>query len=123
MKGLFFVITFAVLLVGTASCQEGAAPVLSKAAFQEKMSTLPEAQLVDVRTPKEFEEGHLEGAVNIDYLDDEAFNTGIKSLDKNKPVLLYCRSGRRSAEAGRILLEQGFKEVYDLQGGYLEWTK
>ena len=128
MKRIVFSALLAVLIAGVGSCQAGAdreaaAPVLSKADFQDKLSSMPGVQLVDVRTPEEFGEGHLEGAVNIDFLDDEVFSAGIKGLDKERPVLLYCRSGRRSADAGRLLLKEGFKEVYDLEGGYLNWTE
>ncbi len=128
MKRVVFSALFAVMIAAIGSCQasadrEAAAPVLSKVEFQEKISTLPDVQLVDVRTPEEFGEGHLEGAINIDFLDDEVFSSGIRGLDKDRPVLLYCRSGRRSASAGKLLLKDGFKEVYDLEGGYLNWTE
>lgn len=79
-----------------------------------------DVQLLDVRTAKEFEEGHLEHAKNIDVLEDD-FSEKTKTLDKDQPVYLYCRSGNRSAKASSILKDMGFKEIYDMEGGYLKW--
>ena len=79
-------------------------------------------QLVDVRTPEEFNEGHIKNAGNINFYDSD-FLTQMNKLDKNKPLYIYCRSGGRSGKAAAKLKEQGFKEVYDLQGGILDWKK
>jgi len=76
--------------------------------------------LIDVRTPQEFASGHLENAVNIDYFDSD-FNAQFKNLDKNKPVYLYCKSGRRSANAAEKLEDMGFVKIYDLEGGTVNW--
>ncbi len=80
-------------------------------------------QLVDVRTAKEYNAGKIEGAINIDYLDKSNFKAAFEKLNKNQPVYLYCRSGRRSQESAKLLEEMGFKEIHDLKGGYLAWTK
>lgn len=85
--------------------------------------THKKVMLVDVRTPEEFEEGHLEGAVNINYLDNEAFAKGIKTLDPGTPVFLYCRSGNRSGKAADSLSTKGFVKIYDLVGGYRGWVE
>ena len=79
-----------------------------------------DVQLLDVRTAKEFEEGHLEHSVNIDVLEDD-FSEKVKGLDKEQPVYLYCRSGKRSAAAAKKMKDLGFKEIYDMDGGYLNW--
>ncbi|MCB9293195.1 MAG: rhodanese-like domain-containing protein [Lewinellaceae bacterium] len=98
--------------------------VLPAKAYKEKMEELEASrQLLDVRTPKEYQEGHIEGAVNINFYDDDFLQQLEKQLDKDKPVLLYCRSGRRSANAAKQMQELGFKEVYDLKGGFLQWEK
>ena len=76
--------------------------------------------LVDVRTAEEFSEGHIKGAINIDYL-AENFSIGIQELELESPVLLYCRSGNRSSKAMKIMKELGFKEVYNLEGGIKGW--
>jgi|SRR5690554_1008347 len=77
-------------------------------------------QLIDVRTLEEFNEGHVQNAQNI-CVTDADFKENISKLDKNEPVYLYCRSGKRSAKASQILKEMGFKEIYDMEGGFLEW--
>lgn len=81
-----------------------------------------EYQLVDVRTPEEFIEGAIEGAENIDYFSAE-FMAEMNKFDKEKPLVLYCRSGRRSANAAENLIKAGFKEVYNVEGGYLDYSK
>jgi rhodanese-related sulfurtransferase len=77
--------------------------------------------LVDVRTPEEFKADHLKGAVNIDYYAPD-FKDFLKKLDKSKKTLIYCRSGNRSAKSLPIFRELGFKEVYNMAGGVIEWT-
>ncbi|MDE6263510.1 MAG: rhodanese-like domain-containing protein [Paramuribaculum sp.] len=79
-------------------------------------------QLLDVRTPDEYAEGHIAGARNIDIYDDDFISQATESLDKSKPVAVYCRSGKRSAEAARRLAEKGYK-VTNLEGGIIAWTK
>ncbi|MCW5515482.1 rhodanese-like domain-containing protein [Muriicola sp. Z0-33] len=80
-----------------------------------------DVQLVDVRTPKEYNEGHIPNAVNIDYYNSPEFIKQFKKLDPDKPLFLYCRSGARSLKSARRLIDMGFKKVYDLKGGYLQW--
>jgi rhodanese-related sulfurtransferase len=92
---------------------------VTKIEFTELMKK-PGAQLIDVRTPREFSNGFIEGAKNIDYNGD-SFEKQMKKLDKDKPVLVYCAAGGRSENAAELLQEWGFKEVYDLEGGYNGW--
>jgi len=77
-------------------------------------------QLVDVRTPQEFEEGHLAEARNIDFKAEDFMERATAVLDKARPVAVYCRSGRRSAMAAEKLAEQGYR-VTNLVGGILAW--
>ncbi len=79
-------------------------------------------QLIDVRTPKEFSSGHINKARNINYFADN-FKSIAQDLDKDKPVYVYCRSGKRSSKSTIILQELGFTQIFDLQGGYLEWER
>ncbi len=88
--------------------------------FSEKLKQTPTATLMDVRTPEEFSKGHLENAVNIDWNGDD-FEKQISSLDKSKPMFVYCLSGGRSSSAASKLREVGFKEVYELEGGIMKW--
>ena len=78
-------------------------------------------QLIDVRTPEEYEAGHIEKAINVDFLADD-FETAIQKVKMNRPVFIYCRSGGRSGQAAQVMSKLGFKKVYDLKGGYLEWS-
>jgi len=80
----------------------------------------PNAIILDVRTPEEFQEGHIENAILINFF-DENFEEQVALLDKNKPVLIYCRSGNRSNKAGKILADLGFTEIYDIIEGYAGW--
>ena len=90
---------------------------LDKATFVQAIMADTTVQVVDVRTPNEFNSGHFEQAVNLDFYDPD-FSKQLDSLDKSRPVYLYCRSGNRSAKAAMMLVEKGFKEIYDLKGGY-----
>ena len=76
--------------------------------------------LIDVQTLEEFDEAHLEKAIQMDYYSD-AFEKVAMELPKEKVVYVYCRSGSRSASASKIFLEQGHPKVYNLTGGITEW--
>ena len=96
-----------------------------KVVSQTEFKTLIKAgngQLLDVRTPGEFNAGHIKNADNIDFTGSD-FREKVATLDREKPVLIYCHSGNRSGKASLILKELGFKEVYDLQGGYSNWNE
>lgn len=80
-----------------------------------------DVQLVDVRTIKEFNEHYIEGADNIVF--DADFDQKLEGLQKDKPIIVYCRSGRRSAICADILAKKGFKKIYDLKGGITQWMK
>lgn len=109
--------------IGTASCSaEDGIVGLSPKEFISQAKADTTAVILDVRTPAEYAEGHLEGAKQLDYLDAEAFDAGVKSLDKANTYYVYCRSGRRSHGACEKMKAQGFK-VFDMEGGYLNWTK
>ena len=95
---------------------------LTASAFEQKIKSDKEVQLVDVRTKKEYQEGHIKDAVNIDYNSDE-FNKLVAHLDKDKPTYVYCLAGGRSSAASKVLKEKGFKEVYDLEGGMRKWKE
>ena len=81
-----------------------------------------DAILVDVRRDDEYINGHIENSINIDYMSDK-FVAKTEMLDKNMPIILYCRSGRRSYLSAVKLSENGFKEVYNLKGGILSWIE
>ena len=78
--------------------------------------------ILDVRTPEEFKEGHIQGAQNINIKDDN-FITAIQKLSPSDTLLIYCRSGRRSLYAAQVMVSFGFQKIYDLEGGFLNWKK
>lgn len=89
----------------------------------EEMQTLlklDDVQFVDVRTPKEHSEGYINGSQNIDFK-SPTFDTDILKLNKNKPVILYCKSGRRSASCAQKMKDAGFTKIYDFEGGISKW--
>ena len=90
------------------------------AAFKKLRQENPDAVVLDVRTPAEFAQGNIEGAVNID-VKNPNFSGQIKGLDKDKTYLVYCRSGRRSVTACNVMQNEGFKNLYNLQGGFVAW--
>ncbi len=77
--------------------------------------------LLDVRTPGEFKQGHVPGAIEIDFLSDD-FVENVSKLDKDTTYLIYCRSGHRSHQAGTKMKELGYK-VVNLEGGFLQWQE
>ena len=78
--------------------------------------------IVDVRTPAEFREGHLPGAVNMDYYGGP-FETQIQSLPKTAPVLLYCRTGNRSGSAYDIMTKAGIGNILHMNEGITKWQQ
>ena len=78
--------------------------------------------ILDVRTAEEFDEGHLEGAVMIDFYGDD-FADQLADLDPEVPYLLYCRSGNRSGQTTAIMETLGFTDVADVDGGINSWTE
>jgi rhodanese-related sulfurtransferase len=89
--------------------------------FQQIIKTNESAIILDVRTPKEVAAGHLANALYIDFYDPD-FKIKVSKLDKTKPILIYCHSGRRSGIAMSNLREMGFVEVYNLETGILGWN-
>ncbi|HEY8401729.1 MAG TPA: rhodanese-like domain-containing protein [Cytophagaceae bacterium] len=94
--------------------------VLEPLEYLQAINSVEHLQLIDVRSPEEFRSGHIKGAINFNYRDNN-FRERVTLLDKEQPVYLYCRSGNRSAKAAQILKEEGFVKIYDLKGGILNW--
>jgi rhodanese-related sulfurtransferase len=122
MKNTFLL--FALLfLMGTNGFSQTATKdsiqVLSITQF-EKMASKKKSKIIDVRTPEEVAEGHLPGALTVDFL-NENFASKVQELPKNKTYLLYCRSGNRTRKAADAMQKMGFKHVYMLEGGITAW--
>lgn len=77
---------------------------------------------LDVRTSKEIAEGKIKDALEIDFK-QAGFENKLNKLDKSKSYLVYCRSGVRSAKSIKVMQKLGFKQTYDLDGGYTAWSK
>jgi Rhodanese-related sulfurtransferase len=75
--------------------------------------------ILDVRTPSEYAQGHIPGALNLDYY--ASFEASLSAFDKTKTYLVYCRTGNRSASAARLMLDNGFAAIYNMQGGINAW--
>ena len=94
--------------------------VLAPADFKSQFSKTSDAVLIDVRKPEEFSEGIISGADNIDFTAPD-FTNKIAGLDRSKPYFVYCKSGKRSADAVSQMKEMGFKNLYTLDGGLNNW--
>jgi rhodanese-related sulfurtransferase len=93
---------------------------VSQTEFKEKLKSLKDVQLIDVRTEGEFNAGSIDGAVNIDF-NSADFKTSISKLDKRKPSLIFCHSGGRSAQALKQFTVLHFDYVLELEGGFSKW--
>lgn len=126
MKRVYNLSKVIVLMFVFASCT-GQVPQQKEGAIAQNVDTetfeskLKESQLLDVRTPEEWSEGIIEGAIMLNYYEDD-FDSKLAQLDKEKPVAVYCKSGGRSGGAMTKMNELGFKEVYNLDGGITEWN-
>jgi rhodanese-related sulfurtransferase len=78
--------------------------------------------ILDVRTPAEYQAGHIAESVLANY-NDPAFESMIAKIDKNKPVLVYCAAGGRSSRAAKLMSEKGWKNVSNMLGGMGAWGK
>lgn len=122
MKNLFLLFYF-ILSASGFGCKETPKQEQVKVISPKEMHKLLQetsVQLIDVRTPKEYNEGHLSKSQNIDFL-SPSFSKDINALNKEKPVFLYCHSGNRSGKSVNIFLKAGFTKIYDLDGGITKW--
>ncbi len=118
MKKVIALFASVLLLAGCSS--SSSAMDLSVSEFSSKVT---EAGIItlDVRTPGEFNEGHIEGAQLIDFQSGN-FESEIATLDKSKTYAVYCRSGSRSGQAVKIMSDAGFTNLYNLNGGVIDWA-
>ena len=118
MKKVFALMASALLLAG---CSTSSSAIdLSVTEFSAKVAEAGVITL-DVRTPGEFAEGHLEGARLIDFQSGN-FENEIATLDKNATYAVYCRSGNRSGQAVKVMQDAGFMNVFNMNGGVIDWA-
>ena len=121
MKSFFYFC--GVLFFLFSNCNSPSAPkTISVSDLDLVMAQEDSIQLVDVRTSKEWENGILPNALQIDVSAPGFLESAEKNIDPSKPVYVYCRSGRRSLIACELLREKGFN-VYNIEGGYLQWLQ
>lgn len=93
---------------------------LNATEFEKAIAASPEAVILDVRTPMEFQQGHIKGSVLLDFY-SRTIQADIDALDKTKEYLVYCRSGARSANACSYMAQSGFAKVTNMAGGIMMW--
>lgn len=119
MRNLLLILLTSLFLVSCKGQETEHFKILDSAQYQEVISK-NQVTIIDVRTPGEYKEGHIKNAQNINVQSND-FREKMQYFDKEKPIYIYCRSGARSYQAGKILEEMGFIEIYDLNGGILSW--
>lgn len=92
------------------------------AAAAEKLVNDSKVIVLDVRTPKEFREGHIQGATNLNF-NAKSFDKELGTLDKSRPYLVHCAAGGRSSKAVKTMQELGFTNIYHLEPGMKGWEK
>lgn len=120
IKYIIYLTAMTMCMAQASGCNRNDSIISVPASEFQKDIHADSVQLVDVRTPQEFAEGHIEGAVNINVQSDDFQQEAEKELSKDSTILVYCRSGRRSMTAADILTRLGYK-VVNLEGGIIEW--
>lgn len=122
MKFSRFLGLIALLIISACQGQsQGKYQNVSPEIFAQKIKSTPQAQIIDVRTPQEYNNQHIDQAQNINWNGDD-FEQKAAKLNKQEPVFVYCMVGGRSKKASDKLLEMGFAQVYDLEGGMMKWN-
>lgn len=112
----------AFLLLSSAAFSQTDTSLLQPGQFEKAISA-NNSQLVDVRTPAEYKNGHIKNSFLADWKKRDEFESQIKKLDPQKPVYLYCAAGVRSHAAALFLRGKGFTQVYELEGGFDGWKE
>lgn len=94
---------------------------LSQQEWEDQLENDDNAFILDVRTPEEVAEGYIPNAANIDFYLGQEFLDEVEKLDKSKNYYVYCRSGNRSGQACAMMNSVGFKNAYNLDGGFMNW--
>lgn len=118
---LFFLLAAAVVACGGGTSDTGVLDTVPALEASEVLDQNPNAVLLDIRTPAEFAEGRIAGAVNIDFYASD-FRDRLSALDRDVTYVVYCRSGNRSDSAMDIFADLGFTSVYEVDGGILSWV-
>lgn len=117
IRHLLCVLLGGVILMGCTGNQTAKNDILSPDTYVAEWQDTREHLLVDVRTPGEFDSGYIEGAINIPV---DELSSRLDELPADMPIIVYCRSGNRSARALSTLKSAGYDDAYDL-GGVIQW--
>ncbi len=120
ITGLVLIFLIVIALIAFPSSNTSLAQTLSPVEFKQQLDA-KQAVLLDIRTEKEFQTGHLVHALQSDFYQTASFSAYLDHLDKTIPYLIYCRSGHRSALAIKLMQQKGFTHVSDMAGGYTAW--
>ena len=107
---------------GVAATQSQVVTVDQARALIQKRAGRAEFVILDVRTPEEFAEGHITGAMNVNLLASD-FEARMGTLDRGKSYLVYCRTGNRSTKAVQVMERLGFRSLYHMSEGIVGWQK
>ena len=94
---------------------------LDQLTWKKQFLSEKNAVIIDVRTPEEYDISSIPNSINIDFYSPQNFMQEIGKLDKDIPLYVYCRTGVRSSNSCQLMSELGFKKVYNLLGGIVEW--
>lgn len=117
---LSFVFAFFILITAGCDTAQSQKKLITATEMQGKITAEPNITVIDVRTPGEFEKGHVANALNIDW-NGADFAAQIAKIDTTKPVIIYCQSGGRSAKAAEKMMSMGFSYLYEMEGGMMKW--
>lgn len=122
LKSIYFIFFVCVFLFGMMACSSKPKDKFTNLSSDEFERLIEDrnVQRLDVRTVAEYSEGHIPSSININILDDNFSSAADEVLDKSLPVAVYCKSGRRSRNAARLLVKKGYT-VYNLDKGILNW--
>jgi phage shock protein E len=122
MKATIISIVLAAFIFGCTQSSSNDEELVDVTTFEQMINDNDDEIILDVRTPEEFAEGHIPGAVLINIYDED-FKSKVNALDKSKEVMVYCAAGVRSEKASAILKESGFTKVYHLKDGVKAWNE
>ena len=95
---------------------------LDEKKWTESIRISENSKILDVRTPEEYDSGYIKESTNLNIYDSNSFLDGIKEFSKLDSIHIYCRSGARSFQACELMKQMGYENVYNLEGGILDWS-
>lgn len=122
MTKFHFLLMAAALLAAPLFAAEPATKIVTVEETAKLLKSDPKIVVLDVRTPEEFQAGHIKGATNIDFNADD-FEKQIASLDKSKTYVVHCAAGGRSTQACKVIEQVKLPTVYHLKEGFQSWEK